>query len=150
MNYLDIELKGLDKDGKERNIKLSDFKGERVILYFYPKDNTQGCTIEAHDFRDKSKRLEEKAIIIGVSPDDIHSHKIFRKEHRLNYILLSDVEHKLARAFNVLHETIEPNKKQFMIKRSTFILDKNGKIETEWRDIEPIGHVNNIIEYIFK
>lgn len=150
MSYLDIELKGLDKDGKEKTFKLDDFKGNRVVLYFYPKDNTQGCTIEAHDFRDKITKIGDKAVVIGVSPDDITSHKEFRKEHKLNYTLLSDVEHKLAKAFNVLQEKIEPNTKQFMVKRSTFVLDKNGKIENEWRDVEAIGHVNDVIDYIFK
>ena len=150
MDYLDIELKGVDKDGKDKVIKLADFKGKRIVLYFYPKDNTQGCTIEARDFRDKLKKIEEKAFLVGVSPDDVSSHKNFRKEHKLNYMLLSDVEHKLAKAFHVLQETIEPNKKQFMIKRSTFVLDKKGKIENEWRDVEPIGHVNDVIEYVLK
>ena len=150
MDYLDITLKGTDKDGKIKDFKLSDFNGKQVVLYFYPKDNTQGCTIEAKDFRDNIDKINEKAVIIGVSPDDTDSHKEFRKEHKLNFPLLSDTEHKLARAFKTLKEAIEPNKKQFMTERSTFILDKNGKIEKEWREVDAIGHVNNIIEYLFK
>ena len=130
----DIKLQGLDAEGNEKEFSLNDFKGQKVILYFYPKDNTSGCTQEACDFRDNINRLTNYATVIGVSPDSIKSHKSFKEKQSLNFILLSDPEHKLAEKFEVW--------------RSTFILNKNGKIEKEWRKVKVKGHVDEVIEYL--
>ena len=97
-----IKLQGLDAEGNEKEFSLNDFKGQRVILYFYPKDNTSGCTQEACDFRDNINRLTSYATVIGVSPDSIKSHKSFKEKQSLNFILLSDPEHKLAEEFDAL------------------------------------------------
>lgn len=96
-----IKLQGIDADGIEKEYSLNDFKGQKVILYFYPKNNTSGCTQEACDFRDNINRLTNFATVIGVSPDSIKSHLKFKEKQGLNFILLSDPEHKLAEAFNV-------------------------------------------------
>ena len=144
----DIKLQGLDAEGIEKEISLNDFKGQRVILYFYPKDNTSGCTQEACDFRNNINRLTRYATVIGVSPDSIKSHKSFKEKQSLNFILLSDPEHKLAEKFEVWKEKSMYGRKYMGIERSTFILDKNGKIEKEWRKVKVKGHVDEVIEYL--
>lgn len=144
----DIKLQGLDAEGIEKEISLNDFKGQKVILYFYPKDNTSGCTQEACDFRDNINRLTSYATVIGVSPDSIKSHKSFKEKQSLNFILLSDPEHKLAEDFEVWKEKSMYGRKYMGIERSTFILNKNGKIEKEWRKVKVKGHVDEVIEYL--
>ena len=143
-----IKLQGLDIDGSEKEYSLNDFKGQKVILYFYPKDNTSGCTQEACDFRNNINRLTSYATVIGVSPDSIKSHKSFKEKQSLNFILLSDPEHKLAEKFEVWKEKSMYGRKYMGIERSTFILDKNGKIEKEWRKVKVKGHVDEVIEYL--
>ena len=96
MDFLNIKLSAIDENGQEKEFSLSDFKGQKVVLYFYPKDNTSGCTQEACDFRDNFNRLTSKAVVIGVSPDSIKSHLKFKENHSLNFMLLSDPEHKLS------------------------------------------------------
>ena len=144
----DIKLQGLDTKGNEKEISLNDFKGQRVILYFYPKDNTSGCTQEACDFRDNINRLTSYATVIGVSPDSIKSHKSFKEKQSLNFILLSDPEHKLAEYFEVWKEKSMYGRKYMGIERSTFIIDKNGKIEKEWRKVKVKGHVDEVTGYL--
>ena len=136
MNYLEIKLQGLDKDGNENEYTLADFKGQKVVLYFYPKDNTSGCTQEACDFRDNMNRITPFATVIGVSPNDIKSHKKFKEKQDLNFLLLSDTEHTLSEAFNVWKEKSMYGKKYMGIERSTFILDENGNIIQEWRKVK--------------
>ena len=97
----DIKLQGLDVDGNEREYSLSDCRGEKVILYFYPKDNTSGCTQESCDFRDNINRLTTVATVVGVSPDSVKSHLKFREKQSLSFTLLADTEHKLAEQFEV-------------------------------------------------
>jgi len=143
-----IMLQGLDTEGFEQNYKLIDFEGNKVILYFYPKDNTSGCTQEACNFRDNINRLTNYATVIGVSPDSIKSHKSFKEKQNLNFILLSDSEHKLAEAFEVWKEKSMYGRKYMGIERSTFILDKNLKIEKEWRKVKVKGHVDDVINYL--
>jgi len=139
---------GLDKDGNEVNISLDNFKGERVVLYFYPKDNTSGCTQEACDFRDNLNRLTAKATVIGVSPDSVKSHIKFRQNHGLNFPLISDPEHKLAEKFNVWKEKSMYGRKYMGIERSTFVLDKDGNIEKEWRKVKVKGHVDEVLAFL--
>ena len=143
-----IKLQGLDVEGKEKEFSLNDFKGQRVILYFYPKDNTSGCTQEACDFRDNINRLTSYATVIGVSPDSIKSHKSFKEKQSLNFILLSDPEHKLAEKFEVWKEKSMYGRKYMGIERSTFIINKNGKIEKEWRKVKVKGHVDEVTGYL--
>ena len=144
----DIKLQGLDTKGNEKEFSLNDFKGQKVILYFYPKDNTSGCTQEACDFRNNINRLTSYATVIGVSPDSIKSHKSFKEKQSLNFILLSDPEHKLAEKFEVWKEKSMYGRKYMGIERSTFIIDKSGNIEKEWRKVKVKGHVDEVIEYL--
>ena len=143
-----IKLQGIDIDGKEKEYSLNDFKGQKVILYFYPKDNTSGCTQEACDFRDNINRLTSFATVIGVSPDSIKSHLKFKEKQSLNFILLSDPEHKLAEAFNVWVEKSMYGRKYMGIERSTFVLDENLNIIKEWRKVKVKGHVDEVIDYL--
>ena len=138
-------LKGINKDGEEKYFSFSEFKEDTVILYFYPKDNTPGCTIEACDFRDNFNRLTNKAVVIGVSPDDIKSHKKFQKDHSLNFVLLSDTEHSLAESFGVWQEKSMLGKKYMGINRSTFLI-KNGILEKKWNDVHAKGHVDEVLD----
>ena len=143
-----IKLQGIDIDGIEKEYSLNDFKGQKVILYFYPKDNTSGCTQEACDFRDNINRLTNFATVIGVSPDSIKSHLKFKEKQSLNFILLSDPEHKLAEAFNVWVEKSMYGRKYMGIERSTFVLDENLNVIKEWRKVKVKGHVDEVIEYL--
>ena len=145
-----IKLQGLDVEGIEKEYSLNDFKGQRVVLYFYPKDNTSGCTQEACDFRDNINRLTSFVTVIGVSPDSIKSHKSFKEKQSLNFVLLSDDEHKLAQALEVWKEKSMYGKKYMGIERSTFVLDKDGNIEKEWRKVKVKGHVDEVISYLNK
>ena len=144
----DIKLQGIDVDGIEKEYSLNDFKGQKIILYFYPKDNTSGCTQEACDFRDNINRLTSFATVIGVSPDSIKSHLKFKEKQSLNFILLSDPEHKLAEAFNVWVEKSMYGRKYMGIERSTFVLDENLNIIKEWRKVKVKGHVDEVIDYL--
>ena len=144
----DIKLQGIDVDGIEKEYSLNGFKGQKVILYFYPKDNTSGCTQEACDFRDNINRLTSLATVIGVSPDSIKSHLKFKEKQSLNFILLSDPEHKLAEAFNVWVEKSMYGRKYMGIERSTFVLDENLNIIKEWRKVKVKGHVDEVIDYL--
>ena len=144
----DIKLQGIDIDGIEKEYSLNNFKGQKVILYFYPKDNTSGCTQEACDFRDNINRLTSFATVIGGSPDSIKSHLKFKEKQSLNFILLSDPEHKLAEAFNVWVEKSMYGRKYMGIERSTFVLDENLNIIKEWRKVKVKGHVDEVIEYL--
>ncbi len=141
-----IKLSGINAEGEEKEYSLEDFKGQKVILYFYPKDNTSGCTQEACDFRDNLNRLTSKAVVVGVSPDSIKSHINFQTKHGLNFILLSDPEHKLSEQFGVWGEKSMYGKKYMGIIRSTFILDEAGNIQKEWRKVKVKGHVDEVLE----
>ena len=143
-----IKLQGINIDGIEKEYSLNDFKGQKVVLYFYPKDNTSGCTQEACDFRDNINRLTSFATVIGVSPDSIKSHLKFKEKQSLNFILLSDSEHKLAEAFNVWVEKSMYGRKYMGIERSTFVLDENLNIIKEWRKVKVKGHVDEVIDYL--
>ena len=144
----DIKLQGIDVDGIEKEYSLNNFRGQKVILYFYPKDNTSGCTQEACDFRDNINRLTSFATVIGVSPDSIKSHLKFKEKQSLNFILLSDPEHKLAEAFKVWVEKSMYGRKYMGIERSTFVLDENLNIIKEWRKVKVKGHVDEVLEYL--
>ncbi len=141
MHYLDIELDGIDENGKEKNFKLSDFKGENIIVYFYPQDDTPVCTQEANNFKEAMSELKKIAKVIGVSSNNIEEHIEFKKKYGLNFILLSDKLNKLKKAF------IEHSKDFTNIKRSTFIIDKNGEIMKSWEKVDVEGHIEDIIKY---
>ena len=143
-----IKLQGLDIDENEKEYSLADFKGKKIILYFYPKDNTSGCTQEACDFRDNMNRLTKYATVIGVSPDSIKSHIKFKEKQILNFILLSDPEHTLSMAFDVWKEKSMYGRKYMGIERSTFLLNEELNIIKEWRKVKVKGHVDEVISYL--
>ncbi len=149
MNIRDVEnigLAGIDSNGNERNYSLSDFSGQRFVLYFYPRDNTSGCTQEACDFRDNMNRLTAKAAVVGVSPDSVKSHVKFRENHSLNFVLLSDTEHKLAEAFGAWGEKSMYGKKYAGVIRSTFLIGADGEVKKEWRKVKVNGHVDEVLK----
>jgi peroxiredoxin Q/BCP len=143
----DFKIKGIDAEGNEKEFALTDFAGENIVLYFYPKDNTPGCTQEACDFRDNFNRLISKAVVIGVSADSIESHKKFREKQGINFILLSDTEHKLLEYFGAWGEKKNYGKTYMGIIRSTFIIGKDGEIKKSWKNVKVNGHVDSIIKY---
>lgn len=138
-------LEAIDKDGKEIKFSEKDLVGKKTVLYFYPKDNTSGCTKEACDFRDNMSRLLPYANVIGVSPDSIASHQRFQQKQGLNFTLVADVEHELAFKYGVWKEKSMYGRKYMGIERSTFILDEKGKIIKEWRKVKVAGHVDEIL-----
>lgn len=146
----DLKLQGIDKNGETKEFTLADFGGKRIVLYFYPKDDTPICTKEAKSFRDNLEKLSKYGVVIGVSSDDIDSHKSFKEKYHLNFPLLSDIGHKLAEKFKVLKDKIQDGKKIYEVERSTFIIDENGNIEKEWRNIDINGHIEEILEYLKK
>jgi peroxiredoxin Q/BCP len=143
MNYLDIVLKSSD----DESYSLRSFQGKKIILYFYPKDNTSGCTVEAKDFTSHKNQFEKKGyLIIGVNRDSVKSHKNFIMKQELNLLLLSDIEEKLVKAFDVLKEKMLYGRKYIGIVRSTFILDEEGKIIKEYRKVSPKNHIEQLID----
>ncbi|MFA5467089.1 MAG: peroxiredoxin [Candidatus Izemoplasmatales bacterium] len=145
MEYLDIRLWG--SDDKEHS--LGDFLGTKVLLYFYPKDDTPGCTTEAKDFTALKDKFKAKGYqIIGVSRDSKASHKRFCQKHGLDILLLSDTDSELVNAFTVLKEKSLYGKKYLGIDRSTFLLDEKGQIVKEYRGVSPTNHAITILETI--
>ncbi|MBM7587073.1 peroxiredoxin Q/BCP [Bacillus pakistanensis] len=130
-------------------IKLSDFQGQNVVLYFYPKDMTPGCTTEACDFRDKHEEFKDvNAVILGVSPDPVDKHQKFIDKHGLPFLLLVDEDHKVAEDYDVWKLKKNFGKEYMGIERSTFLIDKEGNLVKEWRKVRVKGHVDEALEYI--
>lgn len=148
INSLNIKLSGIDENGVESEYNISELCKGETILYFYPKDNTTGCTQEACDFRENKNRWSSKATVIGVSPDSIKSHINFQKKHGLDFILLSDPDHKLSEAFGVWGEKSMYGKKYMGIIRSTFLINKEGEVIKEWRKVKIKGHVDEVLNNI--
>ena len=139
-------LQAIDKNGKPFEFNDDNLPVTKTVLYFYPKDNTSGCTKEACDFRDNMNRLTEYAEVIGVSPDSIASHQKFQQKQGLNFTLVADINHELAQKYGVWKEKSMYGRKYMGIERSTFILDKNGNIIKEWRKVKVSGHVDEVLQ----
>ena len=128
-------------------ISLSDYKGKYVILYFYPKDMTPGCTTQACDFRDNHEKFSDlDAVILGVSPDPVEKHQKFIDKHDLPFELLADEDQKLAEEFDVWKLKQNFGKEYYGIERSTFVIDKEGKLVKEYRKVRVKGHVEEALE----
>ena len=130
-------------------IRLSELKGQPVVLYFYPKDDTPGCTKEACAFRDRSSELQDLgAAVLGVSPDDVASHEKFTEKYDLNFPLLADTDHKIAEKYGAWREKNMYGKKSMGIKRSTFLIDANGVVAKVWKAVKVDGHDEKVLEAI--
>ncbi len=132
-------------DGSD--ISLRDFRGKKVVLYFYPKDNTPGCTTQACDIRDNLSSIQSSgAVVLGVSPDPVDSHVKFREKFQLNFPLLSDKDYKVAEAYGVWKEKSMFGKRFWGIARSTFLIDEDGVILEAWRNVKAKGHARKVRE----
>jgi len=140
------DFKVLSDQGKE--VTLSQFLGKKdVILYFYPKDNTSGCTKEACSFRDQMPQFDNrKAVVLGVSPDSVKSHQGFIQKQNLNFTLLSDPDHNVAEAYGAWGEKSMYGKKYMGIIRSTFIIGKDGIIKKVYEKVKPEGHADEVLQ----
>jgi peroxiredoxin Q/BCP len=143
----EFTAQGVDAQGNEDTFFLSELlkQGKEIVLYFYPKDNTPGCTQEACDFRDNFNRLNSKAIVVGVSGDSVKSHKGFQEKQSLNFILLSDSDRTLAEAYVAYGEKKLYGKIFMGIIRSTFIIGKDGLIKKAWRNVKVKGHIDEVL-----
>jgi peroxiredoxin Q/BCP len=128
-------------------VRLSDLRGHPVVLYFYPKDDTPGCTAQARDLRDVYGDFRERgAVVLGVSPDDVASHARFKEKHSLPFTLLADPEHRIAEDYGVWVERNRYGRKSMGIKRSTFVIDADGNIEAALYGVKPEGHADRVLE----
>lgn len=138
----------LPSDGG-KTVTLSDFIGKKVILYFYPKDSTSGCTKEACSFRDYKLNFDKKnTIIIGISKDSVKSHEKFKEKERLNFVLASDETGDICQKYGVWAEKSMYGRKYFGIERSTFLINEEGKILKIWRKVSVPGHVEDVFQTI--
>lgn len=132
-----------------KNIRLKDLRGKNVVLYFYPKDNTPGCTLEGQDFRDLHDKFKrQKTVILGVSKDSIASHERFRDKQGFPFDLLSDPDEKLCKKFDVIKEKSMYGKKYLGVERSTFLIDSAGKLRREWRKVKVKGHAQEVLDAV--
>jgi len=128
-------------------VALSALRGKPVVLYFYPKDDTPGCTTEACEFRDAYDRFREQGVeILGVSPDTEASHQKFKSKHELPFTLLADPDHRTAEAYGVWKEKRNYGKTYMGVERSTFVIDADGKVARAMRGIRPAGHAAKVLE----
>jgi peroxiredoxin Q/BCP len=130
-------------------IALRDLRGKYAVVYFYPKDNTPGCTKEAQDFRDLAKAFKkESSVVIGVSRDSMASHEKFQTKQSIDFALVSDPDETWCKAFDVIHEKSLYGRKFIGVVRSTFLIDPNGRLINEWRGVKVPGHANVVLETI--
>ena len=128
-------------------VSLASLKGKPVVLYFYPKDDTPGCTKEACAFRDRSAELKQLgAVVLGVSPDTVASHVKFRDKYELNFPLLEDAEHAVAEKYGAWREKNMYGKKSMGVQRSTFLIGPDGKVVKVWKRVKVDGHDDQVIE----
>ena len=128
---------------------LADARGKTLVLYFYPKDATSGCTVEAQEFRDLHDKLRRAgALIVGVSRDSLKSHDKFRDKESLPFHLLSDTDEKLCQLFDVIREKSLYGRKYMGIERSTFLIDGSSVLRREWRKVKVAGHAQEVLEAV--
>ena len=133
----------------DQQLSLSDFKGRNLVIYFYPKDNTSGCTRESEDFRDLYAQFQATGTdILGVSRDSLKSHENFRNKFQFPFHLLSDSDEALCKQFDVIHEKKMYGRTYMGLVRSTFLIDAKGVLKQEWRKVRVAGHVQAVLEAI--
>ncbi|MDJ0917453.1 MAG: peroxiredoxin [Woeseiaceae bacterium] len=131
----------------DKTISLKELRGKNVVIYFYPKDATPGCTLEGQDFRDLHPKFKRaNTVILGVSKDTIASHEKFKDKQNFPFDLLSDPDEKLCQKFDVIKEKNMYGKKYMGIERSTFLIDADGKLRDEWRKVKVKGHAEEVLE----
>jgi peroxiredoxin Q/BCP len=134
------------RDDQGRKVKLSELRGKPVVLYFYPKDDTPGCTKEACSFRDRQRELAKHgATVLGVSPDTVESHVAFRDKFDLNFPLLADPDHAVAEKYGAWREKNLYGKVSMGIQRSTFLIDAEGKVAKVWKKVSVDGHDDDVL-----
>jgi thioredoxin-dependent peroxiredoxin len=130
-------------------VRLSDYRGRKVILYFYPKDDTPGCTTQACDLRDHIQEIDAKgATVLGISPDDVASHQKFKDKFSLNFTLLADEGHKVAEAYGVWKEKNLYGRKSMGVERTSFIIDEQGRIAKILPRVKPAEHVSQVLDLV--
>jgi peroxiredoxin Q/BCP len=130
----------------DKTVRLKDLRGQNVVLYFYPKDSTPGCTLEGRDFGDlHSKFRRQKTVILGVSRDSLASHEKFKAKQAFPFDLLSDADEQLCKLFDVIHEKTLYGRKFMGVVRSTFLIDAKGKLRREWRSVKVKGHAAEVL-----
>jgi peroxiredoxin Q/BCP len=135
------------KDQDNNPVSLSDFKGQKVVLYFYPKDDTTGCTKEACSFRDEFPKFEKLNIkVIGVSPDSVESHKKFAEKYNLPFTLLSDEDKQTVEAYDVWKQKSMYGRNYMGVERTTYIIDENGKIQKVFPKVKVENHIDEILK----
>jgi peroxiredoxin Q/BCP len=133
----------------DQEISLSGLKGKKVVLYFYPKDSTPGCTLEGQDFRDQQAKFKrQNAVVLGVSRDSLASHEKFKASQKLNFDLVSDADEKLCTLFDVIKKKNMYGKKVMGIERSTFLIDEKGTLRQEWRKVKVKDHVDEVLDAV--
>jgi len=133
----------------DQTLELKDLRGKKVVLYFYPKDNTPGCTSESKDFAEQHAKFKRAgAVILGVSRDSVASHDKFRAKFDFPFDLVSDADEKACRAYDVIKEKNMYGRKVMGIERSTFLIDEQGKLKREWRKVKVKGHVDEVLEAV--
>jgi peroxiredoxin Q/BCP len=133
----------------DQKIRLKDLRGKHVVLYFYPKDSTPGCTQEGLDFKALHARFKRQgAVILGASRDSLASHEKFKAKQGFPFDLLSDPDEKLCKKFDVIKEKTLYGRKFMGVERSTFLIDKDGKLREEWRKVKVKGHADEVLERV--
>ena len=134
---------------RNKTVELKALRGQNVVVYFYPKDSTPGCTTEGRDFRDlHAKFRRQKTVILGVSRDSLASHDKFRDKQEFPFDLISDPDETLCNLFDVIHEKTLYGRKFMGIVRSTFLIDATGKLRNEWRKVKVNGHAEEVLEAV--
>ncbi|NNC76601.1 MAG: peroxiredoxin [Woeseiaceae bacterium] len=132
-----------------KTVRLKELRGKNIVLYFYPKDSTPGCTQEGKDFRDLHERFKrQKTVIFGVSRDSIASHEKFKAKQQFPFELISDPDESVCRKFDVIREKSLYGRKFMGVERSTFLIDKEGKLRGEWRKVKVKGHADEVLDAV--
>ena len=134
---------------RNKKVRLKELRGQNVVLYFYPKDSTPGCTTEGRDFSELHARFRrQNTVIFGVSRDSLASHEKFRDKQGFKFDLISDPDEKLCKKFDVIHEKTLYGRKFMGVVRSTFLVDADGKLRKEWRKVKVKGHAEEVLEAV--